>query len=368
MTSVEPDFSADLHPLEVAVRLLDEARAVEAAALLEALVGEGRGGLAARLTLARALTAAGETQKAVAVASDTASLYPSHAEAALGLGAALLACERLPRAIAEFQRTLRLEPANAEARYLLGCAWLEAGEADLALAALTPLEDMPGQAERIAEAKAMKARLRSDAGYVRHLFDQFSVDYDTRMLGVLSYRAPPILRELAGLVIPGLTGLDVLDLGCGTGLSGAAFKDRASRLCGVDLSPAMLEKARERGVYDELFAGDIESGFGFGLYDLVIAADTLIYLGDLETTFAAVATALKPNGYFLFTVEAAEGRDFELGPKRRWRHSQDYLRTLAARHGLMVVGMVDCVPRHEAYIPVNGYAVALHKRTPQQLR
>ena len=49
-----------------------------------------------------------------------------------------------------------------------------------------------------------------------------------------------------------------LDLGCGTGLSGAAFKDRAGHLTGIDLSPAMIEKARSRGIYDSLAVADIE--------------------------------------------------------------------------------------------------------------
>lgn len=361
MTSVETFDSPGEQPLETAMRLLDEGRAGEAAALLDRLIGQGRGGLLARLTLARAWLAAGEAKKALDWARDTASLYPDIAEAALGLGAALLACEQLPTAIAEFQRVLRLDPDNGEARYLIGCAWLDAGEADLALAAFAALSDMPGLEGRIAEAVAMKARPRSDAGYVRHLFDQFSTDYDSRMLGQLSYQAPMILRELASLVIPGRTNLDVLDLGCGTGLSGAAFKDRAARLVGVDLSPAMIAAARARGVYDALIVGDIESGFGTMEYDLVVAADTLVYLGDLETTFAKVGAALRSGGTFLFTVEAKDADGFELGPKRRWRHSENYLRTLAARHSFTVAGLMACVPRQEAHAPVNGFAVALTK-------
>lgn len=361
MTTMETSEFEDEHPLEKAFRLLDTGQPGEAAHVLTQLVGEDRGGLLARLTLARAFSAAGQTDKALDVARQTAGLYPDVAEAALGLGAALLALEHLPLAIAEFQRCLRLEPGHAEARYLLGCAWLEAGEAEPALAAFSQLDDMPGLADRIAEAEAIRARPRSDAGYVRHLFDQFSHDYDERMLGQLSYRAPVILRELAGFVIPGLTGLSVLDLGCGTGLSGAAFKDRAEHLSGVDLSPAMIEKARERGLYDDLFVADIEAGFGRDAYDLVIAADTLVYLGALEATFAAVAAALKTDGWFLFTVESKADDGFELGPKRRWRHSEHYVRALAAQHGFDVGGFMACVPRHEAHVAVNGFAVALHK-------
>jgi predicted TPR repeat methyltransferase len=363
---MEPFDSVPETPLEAAFRLLDEGDAAKAAALLETLIGEGHGGLLARLTWARALTAAGEPEKAVAVARETASLHPDIAEAALGLGAALLGAEQLPTAIAEFQRALRLDPENGEARYLLGCAWLEAGEPEPALAAFEALEGLPGLAERIAEAEAMKARPRSDAGYVRHLFDQFSADYDSRMLGQLSYQAPVILRELAALVLPGETGLTVLDLGCGTGLSGAAFRDRAARLVGIDLSPAMIAKARERGVYDELLVADIEAGLGRETYDLVVAADTLVYLGDLEDTFAKVATALKSGGTFLFTVESKDGDGFELGPKRRWRHSETYLRTQAAAHGFAVAGLMACVPRQEAHVAVNGYAVALTKSAPLQ--
>ncbi len=358
------------NPVERADDLLAEGRAGEAAALLGDLIGQGRGGLLARLTWARALDAAGDLEAAVAAARETAGLYPDIGEVAVGLGAVLLAAEQLPPAIAEFQRALRLDPDNAEARFLLGCAWLEAGEAEQALQAFAPLDPdgTPGLKQRLAEAEAMRTRPRSDAGYVRHLFDQFSADYDARMLQQLTYRAPQTLRELALFVIPGRTGLDVLDLGCGTGLSGAAFKDRAERLDGVDLSPAMIEKAKARGVYDRLWVGDIEGGLGLEVYDLVIAADTLVYLGDLDTTLKAVAAALKAEGYFLFTVESMDGDGFELGPKRRWRHSEPYLRRLADAHGFEVAGFMACVTRTEAHVPVNGFAVALRKSQPTRRR
>ncbi|HEY0301104.1 MAG TPA: hypothetical protein VGC36_07230, partial [Rhizomicrobium sp.] len=92
-------------------------------------------------------------------------------------------------------------------------------------------------------------------------------------------------------------------------------------------------------------------------YDLVLAADTLVYLGDLAPTFAGVARRLKPGGFFLFTVETSSGPDFELGPKRRWRHSDSYLRKIAAAFD--VAGIVACAPRSEANVPVDGLAVAL---------
>lgn len=280
---------------------------------------------------------------------------------ALAHGQALLAAERLPDAIAELQRALRLDYTLADARFALGCAWLEAGEPDKALEAFDHLEEDAETAPKIAQARAMKMQARSDAGYVRHLFDQFATDYDSRMIGQLGYAAPQILRELADMVMAGRDSLSILDLGCGTGLAGVAFQDLAYRLDGIDLSPAMIEKARARNLYDHLAVTDIETVLAGGGadYDLILAADTLVYLGDLTPVFSGARLRLKPDGFFLFTVETKAGEGFELGPKRRWRHSELYLRELAARSGFEVAGLVTCAPRREANAPVEGFAAAL---------
>jgi len=363
-STTENALWGDGNPLAAAERLIGEGRAAEASDFLKNLIDAGRGGLLARLLYARALRARGDRTGAMAVARETAMLHPGVAPVALALGEAMLANEQLPTAIGEFQRALRLDPDLEEARFLLGCAWLQAGEAGKALEAFASVApEMTGLAAKIAEAEAMQTRPRSDAGYVRHLFDQFSSDYDARMTTQLSYRGPQILRELAALTMAGRDRLAILDLGCGTGLSGAAFKDKAARLDGIDLSPAMIEKARARGIYDSLAVADIEGGLdrNGGVYDLLIAADTLVYLGDLEATMGGAARALKADGFFLFTVEKKDGDGFELGPKRRWRHSDIYIRGLANMHGLEIAGLLDCTPRMEANTPVDGFAVALHK-------
>jgi predicted TPR repeat methyltransferase len=352
----------DRDPLEYAEVLIADGRPEDAARFLDARIAAGRGGLLARLVLVRAWLAAGDPQAALAAAREAASLNPNVAHAVTALGDALLAAGHLPTAIAEYQRALRSDPVSPEARLKLGLAWLEAGEAEKALEQFHSL-DADEAAAPIARAEAMRYQQRSDAGYVRHLFDQFSSDYDARMRGQLGYQAPEILRELAGLVMPGAEGLVVLDLGCGTGLAGVAFADMAASLDGIDLSPAMIAKARALGVYRTLAVADIESALAAGGedYDLVLAADTLVYLGDLAATFAGVAERLKPGGLFLFTVESSSGSAFELGPKRRWRHTESYLRKIAADAGLEVTGLMACSPRHEANMPVNGLAVALSK-------
>ncbi|HEY1709282.1 MAG TPA: methyltransferase [Rhizomicrobium sp.] len=313
----------------------------------------------------RALCEASDLNGALEQAREAVALNPNIAQAVLVLGEVLLKLEQLPTAISEFQRALRLDPSLSHARYLAGCAWLAAGEADRAIDAFAALDvdEIPDRNAKIAEAEAIKTEQRSNAGYIRHLFDQFSADYDQRMTGQLHYQAPQILRSLAELVMSGVADLTVLDLGCGTGLTGRTFEDVATRLDGIDLSPLMIEKARALGIYDHLEVADIETALNAGnmLYDLVLAADTLVYLGDLRPLFSGVAKRLKEEGHFLFTVEKHGDGGFALGPKRRWRHSEPYLRALAEEYAFDVVGFLDCVPRTEASIPVEGYAVALRK-------
>lgn len=343
--------------------MIASGRPSDAAELLRSRIDAGRGGLLARLALVEALRAAGDLKGALDVAREATALNATVAQAVLVLGDTLQAAGHLPTAIAEFQRALRLEPDCYEARFKLGCAWAEAGEAEKALEqyALIPPGAVPNLAARIAAAEAMRIQARSDAGYVRHLFDQFSSDYDGRMRGQLAYRAPEILRELSGMVMPGACDLIALDLGCGTGLSGEAFADVVAAIDGVDLSPAMIEQAKTRGLYRDLVVADIEAYLHQpgAQYDLVLAADTLVYLGDLAETFEGVARRLKPSGHFLFTVEQSRDADFELGPKRRWRHSEVYVRRSALAAGLDVAGVLACSPRNEAGAPVEGLAVAL---------
>ena len=339
-----------------------------AAEVLQAQLRAGRGGLLARIALGRALLAAGDNEQALQILRETAALGPGIAEAAFALGEGLLAMGHLPTAIAEFQRALRLEPTLVAANSALGCAWFDAGEADRAAEIFCEIAAMespfaPRAARKLSELEAMRRASRAPPGYIRHLFDQFSSDYERKMLTELSYRAHHLLRDLAGLVGAAAQGLDILDLGCGTGLAGEAFRDLARRLDGVDLSPLMIERARDRGIYACLVVQDLEAALATPgpSYDLILAADTLVYFGDLGALFRGTNARLKRGGFFLFTVEKKPGEGFELGPKRRYRHSEAYLRQEADRVGLDVMGLLDCSPRQEARSPVEGLAVALQR-------
>ena len=104
----------------------------------------------------------------------------------------------------------------------------------------------------------------------------------------------------------------MLDLGCGTGLAGAAFRPFCDWLVGVDLSPAMLAQARAKGLYDRLVEGDVaaflaDEAAAQARYHLIVAADVFMYLADLSAVLKAAAAVLAPSAMIAFSVETHDG-------------------------------------------------------------
>ena len=99
----------------------------------------------------------------------------------------------------------------------------------------------------------------------------------------------------------------ILDAGCGTGLCGPYLTPLCRRLVGVDLSAGMLKKAEGRG-YDELVVAELTAFLEEHpvAYDAVVSADTLCYFGDLSQVTQAAWHALRPGGWFVFTVESLD--------------------------------------------------------------
>jgi predicted TPR repeat methyltransferase len=209
------------------------------------------------------------------------------------------------------------------------------------------------------------------ATYVRRLFDQHAPDFDTA-LERLDYRGPQLLREAVRRVVEPLRFGSALDLGCGTGLAGAAFRPCVDWLVGVDLSPAMIAQARAKGLYDRLLARDMvrflrEEAAGQAQYHLVIAADVFVYLSDLAPVVAAVAAVLAPGGVFAFTVEAHGADGVRLQPTLRYAHGVDHVRAAVAAADLTCAELAPASTRTEKGVPVDGL-VAVARREPQPRR
>jgi predicted TPR repeat methyltransferase len=92
-----------------------------------------------------------------------------------------------------------------------------------------------------------------------------------------------------------------------------------------------------------------------------VAADVMIYVGELAGVFRDVARLLEPGGLFAFTVELPtnEGQELQLLPSLRYAHSEAYVRRLAADAGLQVDALRAALIRHEQGAPVPGLYVTL---------
>ena len=379
----------------LAALLLRRGRAAEAAALLRPL--EGRQSPIACNLLGLAEKSLGDLAAAALAFARALDLDPAHAPAQANLAAVLRLLKRPDEARAAAQRAVDLAPAAASFRLELALAekdlehWSEAlaaldgaetltealwlqgecldrlGRSDEAAAAWRRLlkadpADPFGAALAPARLEAGPAPDRAPSAFVTELYERYAEVFDEDLLRGLAYRGPALLLAAVTASL-GQGPFDVLDLGCGTGLVGAAFAPHARSLHGLDLSPAMLDKARERGCYQRLDEGDLLAAARFpGAYDLVTAGDVLIYLGDLAPVFSAVAAALRPGGAFAFSVERiADGDDWTVLPSRRFGHSAAYLRRLAAAQGFTVLRLDAVSTRTEQGQPVPGLLMLVRK-------
>jgi predicted TPR repeat methyltransferase len=202
------------------------------------------------------------------------------------------------------------------------------------------------------------------AAYVAALFDGYAERFDAHLREGLGYRGPELVHAaLARAIEDPPRPRAIGDIGCGTGLLGPLLRPFASRLIGVDRSSGMLEKARARGVYDELIEGDLIAVLQGcpGAFDVVTAADVLIYLGDLGPVFVAVAIALREHGLFSFTIESSDDADVRLTGDGRYAHSSAHVRAAAAAAGLREISAEEAVLRKERGRPVASMVHLLRK-------
>lgn len=263
----------------------------------------------------------------LAVASYTRQLeyHPSSVEALVALGNIAAARQNYSSAMVYFKRVLEIDPANDSAHH--------------AVAALS------GETTSTAPKQ-----------HVEQLFDGLADSFDSHLTG-LKYRVPEMLREMLAAATENQQRFErAIDLGCGTGLAGIQLKPMVEHLTGLDLSKKMVEASRAKGIYDELVVSDIYEYLASSQqrYDLFVATDVFIYVGDLSGIFEVIGACARERAYFLFSIEEVLEQDFILRPSGRYAHSRNYIEKLAVKNGFLIEGVQATDLRMEDQRPIKG--------------
>ncbi|MDW7773815.1 MAG: tetratricopeptide repeat protein [Desulfobulbaceae bacterium] len=331
---------------------------------------------------------------AVNAYSRAAELCPGDEDIFYNLGLAYKKNNRFAQAEEAYLKALALAPADTDIHYNLGCCYRDAGEIEHAcrvfsslaeavpdhlpslnnLAYLLHLEGEYEQARNVysriveldpdhASARYMHSVLIGSPvdvppqEYIRSLFDHYSETFEENLTKDLEYKLYLDLRaQFDSIRNRKRIFSHGLDLGCGTGLAGEAFRTACVKLSGVDLSAKMLEQAKAKQIYNALHLDDI-AGFlnkAETVYDLFIAADVLIYRGELHSFFAAAAGRSTPDALFCLSTEKSENDDWKLRTTGRYAHHPEYVEKTAAENGWTKLLAVNINSRWERDSWIKG--------------
>lgn len=318
--------------------------------------------------------AAGRLEEAEARFQRAIELDPGHANAHNNLGLLCQARNDIRGAVRNFSNAITLAPRASDGRKLLATAYCRLGRIEDAAGVYREwLQEDPGNPEALHMLAACSAATvpgRASDAFLEATFDSFARSFEKQLMEHLHYRAPQLCGAMLEQYLPPpARQFALLDAGCGTGLCGPLMAPWAASLTGVDLSSGMLDRARNKGVYDVLEKAELTAFLERSCerWDVVLSADTLVYFGDLEPALAAARGGLRPDGLLVFTVEACAdeaNRPWELLPHGRYAHTPSYVEAVLASAGLALLGIAREVLRFEAGDPVNGWVVTARKRGP----
>lgn len=319
--------------------------------------------------LGTVLKAQHRIESAIAAFEKATALNPRHAEAFQNLGNALKKTDRIEDALTAFRKAVEIDPHQSDAHLNLGRALYRFGrveEAAVVYEKWLEIDPKNSIAEHmLAACRGNAVPDRCSDEFVRESFDAFADSFD-EVLERLEYRAPGLVAEAVDRALPPpQSQFRVLDVGCGTGLCGERLKPYSSELTGIDLSSKMVDKAAKLGLYDLLEVAELTQFLLAhpGEFDLIVAADTLVYFGALTEVFLATSASLREEGVFIFTVEADSQSDsYQLQPHGRYSHCETFVRRELLGAGFEVLAVEHETLRMEAEEPVEGLVVSA-KRT-----
>jgi predicted TPR repeat methyltransferase len=274
-------------------------------------------------------------EKLLSLKVEQLSLHLLHARSLASIG-------QIEAAIASYQKALGLDKSCSEAWYQLANLQREKGDEKNAIVSYNLALENGADAELVhymlAALNKSATVLQPPKTYVQNLFDQYANDFEEHLVGQLGYCGHTVLIEQLPSTCPDRFA-SVLDLGCGTGLCAPMLRPRTLCLTGVDLAPAMIEKSKQTGLYDDLVVSEVHDYLSSTVkqFDLVVAADVFIYVGELERLFLLLAQRMTEGAWLAFTVELpTDGSALQLMPSLRYAHSVQYVQAVAQRHSFQV--------------------------------
>jgi predicted TPR repeat methyltransferase len=245
------------------------------------------------------------------------------------------------------------------------------------------------------------AHKRKPKEFVAELFDSFADSFDDKLLKTLQYKVPGLVGALAQKLVVSMSSKfkyyeAVLDAGCGTGLAGRYLRPLVvpgGPIVGVDASQKMLDKAatctlttgcgleatkaedddaddKSPPLYDALLKMDLEEmtvqntlqtqiPYAPAAFDLIVAADVLVYFGSLENLISTFARVSSPGGHLIFSCELATESEAPLGwrllASGRFAHTKKHATDVASDAGYELAHYEEIVPRIEKGEPVRGH-------------
>ncbi len=266
---------------------------------------------------------------------------PENIEYLYNIGVAQMGLGHIQDAVTRFEKILRYQNTHFGALSNLAAIEMRAGHRDAACELLKrALQAKPDDQTSRFMLEALTGdhkQLPTCSAYAHDLFNHYAMYYEKHVQDVLNYAIPQRIWEV-------FCQLDCkkvergLDLGCGTGLTGLVLRPFCQYLVGVDIAANMLSVAREKQVYDDLVESEIIRFLhqDTARYQLVVVADVLPYLGDLEPIFEAIKPRLGADSLFVFTTEISADEPWKIQKSLRFAHHPDYLQALCDQHGFKV--------------------------------
>ncbi len=335
---LDPSLAAAHYNLGVAYESLG--RAQEAVFSYAEALQYNPNDIDAHFNLGLAFKKQGMLEEAAACFLNVRDRNPRDADSLYNLATVRKKQGRLDEAVTAYRSVLGIDPQYGPAHNNLGIIYLgqdKFGEAKECFACSLALGHNEASASHILAALSGETPSSAPREYVQELFDEYSTRFDESLLNELDYKTPRILKNLLAAYQDG-SFTNAVDLGCGTGLSGAVFRGMAGRMSGVDLSSRMIAIADQKKIYDALFVDDIIEFLETTAdrFDLFVASDVLVYLGDLTQLFKVVRKCAQQNACFVFSTETTARNPFVLRRTGRYAHGKEYVREIVRQYGFVV--------------------------------